>query len=916
MKKHLLFIFAALLPLVASAEKVEIDGIQYNLTAETREAEVTNGIKYSGDITIPATITYEDVTYSVTSIGKDAFYYCYSLTAINITEGVTSIGSYAFRDCSSLTSITIPESLTSIGGYAFSGCTSLASIVVAEGNKVYDSRGGCNAIIETSTNTLLQGCSSTIIPEGVTSIGSSAFYDCSSPTAINIPEGVTSIGEYAFRYCSSLTSINIPESLTSIGGYAFDRCSSLTAIVVAEGNKVYDSRGGCNAIIETSTNTLLRGCSSTIIPESVTSIGESAFSGCTNLTAITLPESVTSIGKYAFDLCQNLAYISVRASVLNIGDYAFMCCDIKNFVVFSNNVIFGNCVFEDGNVYKYIDYSGQMRYNAHGAYVRIEADEITTIGDYQFRTTNSGHYLTNYIGNDTEITLPDSYLGENYKIDVAAFAGRHITSMNIPKSVDAIELYAFYNCRSLTTINIPEGVTRIGGYAFEGCSSLTAITLPESVTSIGSWAFSFCDSLTAITCHAVTPPTIGYSAFYRVDKSIPVNVPAGSVEAYKTAEYWSEFTNIRPIGADIAEGDYYLKHVGSGKFLTGANNWGTQASLGDYGISITLERLPNGKYTLDTHVANNATDHYLGGIDNTGYVDAPVAEWIISEPESGIYTLSLDGTNYWGYDGSSTVLETTLTDPTKRNAQWQLVTRAELESTLSRATLNRGIDATFLIQGHSFNRNHNENAAWMGGPVLGGPVSNFCAEKWNVTPVDVYQELAGIPNGYYTLEVQGFYRDAKDPTITAERRAMGTEQLRARLYAGDRSVALMSILDEATPEQSYGGLPTTYGWVPNTMSEAASYFASGLYPNKVDAWVTDGTLRIGIRKESGESGDWVIFDNFRLTYYGSKKPAGIEQPGTDEAPHPIYDLMGRKVTDTENLTGGIYIIGGKKVIIK
>jgi hypothetical protein len=145
---------------------------------------------------------------------------------------------------------------------------------------------------------------------------------------------------------------------------------------------------------------------------------------------------------------------------------------------------------------------------------------------------------------------------------------------------------------------------------------------------------------------------------------------------------------------------------------------------------------------------------------------------------------------------------------------------------------------------------------------------------------------------------------------------MGTEQLRARLYAGDRSVALMSILDEATQEQSNGGLPTTYGWVPNTMSEAASYFASGLYPNKVDAWVTDGTLRIGIRKESGESGDWVIFDNFRLTYYGSQKPAGIEQPGTDEAPLLIYDLMGRKVTDTENLTGGIYIIGGKKVIIK
>jgi len=365
--------------------------------------------------------------------------------------------------------------------------------------------------------------------------------------------------------------------------------------------------------------------------------------------------------------------------------------------------------------------------------------------------------------------------------------------------------------------------------------------------------------------------------------------------------------------AEIANGDYYLKNVGSGKFLTGANDWGTQASLGEYGLSITLERLPNGKYTLDTHVANNEADHYLG---SNGYIDASVTEWIITEPKSGTYALTLDGTSYWGYDGSGTVLANALTDPTQKNAQWQLVTRAELENALSKATLNNGVDATFYIQGHSFSRNHNENAAWMGEPVLGGPVHDMNAEKFNTTPLDIYQELSGMPNGYYVVEVQGFYRDNVDPNVTAERRAAGGEQLRASLYAGVYSVPLKSILDGATAEQLNAGIQTSYGWVPNSMDETASYFAQGLYINKVDAWVTDGTLRIGIRKETGEEGDWVIFDNFRLTYYGTKAPAGIDPSTLNSQPSTIYDLTGRKVADAENLKGGIYIVNGKKVVIK
>ena len=252
---------------------------------------------------------------SVTSIGECAFSYCTSLSSIVIPDSVTSIGYSAFSYCTSLSSVTIGNGVTSIGDYAFSGCTSLSSIIVKEGNTVYDSREDCNAIIETSTNTLFVGCASTIIPDSV-----------------------TSIGDYAFDGCTSLSSIVIPDSVTSIGNSAFSGCTSLTTIRVEEGNTVYDSRNNCNAIIETSTNRLIFGCASTIIPDSVTSIGECAFSYCTSLTSIVIPDSVTSIEEYAFYECSSLISIVIPDSVTSIGPSVFSYCASLSSIVIPNSV--------------------------------------------------------------------------------------------------------------------------------------------------------------------------------------------------------------------------------------------------------------------------------------------------------------------------------------------------------------------------------------------------------------------------------------------------------------------------------------------------------------------------------------------------------------------------------------------------
>ena len=243
----------------------------------------------------------------VTSIGKNAFSYCLSLTSITIPNSVTSIGERAFENCSSLTSLTIPNSVTSIGDCAFYLCRSLTSVT---------------------------------IPNSVTSIGNYAFSECSSLTSVTIPNSVTSIGHEAFENCSSLTSLTIPNSVTSIGNYAFRYCSGLTSITVEKGNTKYDSRDNCNAIIETNTNKLIAGCKNTTIPNSVTSIGGFAFEGCSGLTSITIPNSVTSIENGAFDGCSGLTSITFeRTTPPEFGEDVFYKVDISISVYVPANSI-------------------------------------------------------------------------------------------------------------------------------------------------------------------------------------------------------------------------------------------------------------------------------------------------------------------------------------------------------------------------------------------------------------------------------------------------------------------------------------------------------------------------------------------------------------------------------------------------
>ena len=314
-------------------------------------------------------------------VGRIAYKYGGTMpanTEIEIREGTTEIYSFAFADCSGLTSITIPNSVTEIGDLAFSDCSSLRNLVINDGDNILDLGYG----FEKSTSLeegegLFYDCpleniylgrdisyqareeygyspfcnkttlKSLTIGNKVTYLKDWIFYGCSGLTSVIIPNSVTEIGDGAFLNCSGLTSITIPNSVTSIGS-AFSYCSGLASIVVESGNTKYDSRNNCNAIIETATNTLKFGCKNTVIPNSVTTIGNGAFLGCSGLTSITIPESVTSINNLAFGDCTALTSFTIPNSVTKIGNTLFGGCSGLTSISIPNSVSsIGTGIFEE-----------------------------------------------------------------------------------------------------------------------------------------------------------------------------------------------------------------------------------------------------------------------------------------------------------------------------------------------------------------------------------------------------------------------------------------------------------------------------------------------------------------------------------------------------------------------------------------
>ena len=380
-----------------------IGDLTYEITSET-EVKVQACIQSATSVVIPETVTYQGTTYSVTSIGAQAFFYFSSLTSITIPNSVTSIGDAAFQYCSSLTSVTIPNSVTSIGNYAFQNCSSLTSVTIPNS-------------VTSIGNYAFQNCSSltsVTIPNSVTSIGDQAFYYCSSLTSVEIPNSVTSIGTHVFFNCSSLTSVNIPNSITSIGYATFYYCSSLTSVEIPNSvSSIGDwSFGNCSSL------------TSIDIPNSVTSIGGSAFHSCTGLESINLSDNITSIGRNCFDSCINLTTVNIPTSLSVIDTSLFRYCTSLTSVTIPNSVTsIGDWAFE---------------FCSSLTSVAIP-NSVTSIGWCAFASCSSL----------TSVTIPNSVTSIGY----AAFGEcSSLTSVTLGNSVTSIVDLAFAYCSSLTSV--------------------------------------------------------------------------------------------------------------------------------------------------------------------------------------------------------------------------------------------------------------------------------------------------------------------------------------------------------------------------------------------------------------------------------------------------------------------------------
>ena len=381
-KSLVLAVIGLLCSVSVSAEDFEVDGIYYNITSSTdMTVEVTYTNEYSGAVNIPESVTYNGNTYSVTSIGEDAFYWCDRLTSVEIPNSVTSIGEEAFYGCSGLTSVVIPNSVTSIGRCAFSWCSGLTSLVVAPDNPIYDSREGCNAIVKTSSNELVLGCQFTIIPNSVTSIGSYAFYGCSGLTSVEIPNSVTSIGRNAFSSCSSLTFLVIPNNVTSIGWAVFYGCRGLTSVVIPNSVTSIGERGfeGCSSL------------TSIEIPNSVTSIGEKTFVNCYSLTSVIIGNNVTIIRSLDFSGSPNLQSITLGSSIeLLSGSWSNL--QLRTIICLNPNAVdfeqgfFSTNTYNHAVVYVPEDSYWNYAYSNWGAFIHIK-EIVTEANNLQSRKT-------------------------------------------------------------------------------------------------------------------------------------------------------------------------------------------------------------------------------------------------------------------------------------------------------------------------------------------------------------------------------------------------------------------------------------------------------------------------------------------------------------------------------------------------
>ena len=633
-----------------------------------------------------SSLTSVTIPDSVTTIGDSAFYDCASLTSVTIGDSVTTIGDWAFCNCNSLTSVTIPDSVTTIGDEAFFWCSSLTSVTI--GNSV--------TTIGDQAFEYCHSLTSVTIPDSVTTIGYAAFYDCRSLTSVTIGDSVTTIGKYAFYSCSSLTSVTIPDSVTTIGDSAFSGCDSLTSVTIgenvttigeaafavcsnlAEFKGKFAADGGRCLIIDGVFNAFAVGCGVTeyTIPDSVTTIGGSAFLDCFSLTSVTIPDSVMTIGDYAFGWCSSLTSVYCEATTPPTlgGSYVFdsnasgrkiylpaesveAYKAAENWSEYAADIIAYD--FDTGEVvvYSTISYNAWEKITPYAAAFDAEivsnewsADtsegvitfkgRLTVVGDGAF----NGCYTLNWVSLPNSITTIGNSAFENCI---------HLMFTSIPNGVTSIGGGAFAMCEQLVNVSIPDSVTDIGANPFFGCkelsmfygkfassdnrslivdgvlksvapNGLSTYTIPEEVTSIGASAMSRCESLTSVSIHGGVDSIESNAFSYCTNLSsitIPDSVTTIGGHSFAGCSSLEEVT----IGANVAAiGEWAFSSCSK---LTEVTIPNSTTSIGEYafGYCSALESISIGEGVL------SIGEHAFYGCSSLASVDIPNSVTSIGE---------------------------------------------------------------------------------------------------------------------------------------------------------------------------------------------------------------------------------------------------------------------------------------------